>query len=114
MIKLKQIVAATAIGLMALSTTASAVTLSSIKKDGPYAIQSQHVSGSGFGGGTIYSPATAGKYALVAVCPGFASAESSITALGKRLATHGFVVVTITTNSTLDQPASRSSQSWPH
>ncbi len=102
--------------LMAAATGAMAVengpapTLAGIKKDGPYAVTAQKISGNGFGAGTIYVPNTAGQYALVAVCPGFVSPESSIAAISKRLATHGFVVVTIATNTLLDQPTSRSTQ----
>jgi triacylglycerol lipase len=65
---------------------------------------------SGFGGGTIYYPTTTGMYAVLAICPGFTASQSSIAWLGRRIATHGFVVITIDTNSTLDQPASRATQ----
>lgn len=87
-----------------------APTLTSIQADGPYAVSTQSVSGSGFGGGTVYSPNTAGKYAVVAVCPGFTATQSSIAAISRRLATHGFVVVTINTNSVYDFPSSRANQ----
>ena len=87
-----------------------APTLASIQVDGPYAVSTQTVSGSGFGGGTVYSPNTAGKYAVVAVCPGFTATQSSIAAISRRLATHGFVVVTINTNSVYDFPSSRANQ----
>lgn len=87
-----------------------APTLASIQADGPYAVSTQTVSGSGFGGGTVYSPNTAGKYAVVAVCPGFTATQSSIAAISRRLATHGFVVATINTNSTFDFPPSRANQ----
>ena len=63
-----------------------------------------------FGGGTIYYPTTAGQYGVVALSPGFTATQTSVAWLGRRLATHGFVVVTINTNSTLDQPASRATQ----
>lgn len=82
----------------------------SIQADGPFAISTQNVAGSGFGGGTVYSPNTAGQYALVALCPGFTATQNSVAALGRRLATHGFVVVTINTNSPLDFPPSRGTQ----
>jgi triacylglycerol lipase len=85
-------------------------TSASIAADGPFAVTTQTVRGNGFGGGTIYSPNTAGTYALVAFCPGFTATQSSIAVMGRRLATHGFVVVTIDTNSTFDQPASRATQ----
>ena len=52
----------------------------------------------------------AGTYGLVAFCPGFTATQSSIAVMGRRLATHGFVVVTIDTNSTSDQPPSRATQ----
>jgi triacylglycerol lipase len=87
-----------------------APTLSSIQVEGPYAVSTQTVRGTGFGGGTVYSPNTAGKYAVVAVCPGFTATQSSIAAISRRLATHGFVVVTINTNSTYDFPPSRANQ----
>ena len=90
--------------------TGPAPTLSSIQADGPFAVSLQTVSGSGFGGGTVYSPNTVGKYAVVAVCPGFTATQSSIAAISRRLATHGFVVVTINTNSIYDYPPSRANQ----
>lgn len=65
---------------------------------------------SGFGGGTIYYPNTTGTYAVLAISPGFTATQSSIAWLGRRIATHGFVVITIDTNSTLDQPPSRATQ----
>jgi len=107
---------ALAIGLLALTSTAQAVqngpapTLSSLTADGPYAISSQTLSGSGFGGGTVYSPNTAGKYAVVVVCPGFISGQDSMAPLSKRLASHGFVVVTLVTNTVFDFPSSRATQ----
>lgn len=107
---------AMAIGLLALASSAQAVengpvpNLADLKKDGPYAVSSQTVTGTGFGGGTVYTPTTAGKYALVAVCPGFVSAQSSMTQISKRLATHGFVVVAISTKTLFDFPSSRATQ----
>lgn len=85
-------------------------TAASIAADGPFAVSTQTVPGNGFGGGTVYSPNTAGTYALVAFCPGFLATQPTVAVLAHRLATHGFVVVTIDTNSTLDQPASRAIQ----
>lgn len=116
MFALKHTLAAVTWSLLALASTAHAVengplpTLADLKKDGPYAVTSQKLAGSGFGSGTIYSPNTAGKYALVAVCPGFVSPESSMTDMSRRLATHGFVVVTIATKTLLDFPSSRATQ----
>jgi dienelactone hydrolase len=108
MFSIKSLVAAAAVGL--LSATAGAATVADLSKDGPFAIDSQAVVANGFGKGTIYAPKQAGSYTLVAVCPGFVSPESSMTAISKRLATHGFVVVTIGTTTLLDLPSSRASQ----
>jgi predicted dienelactone hydrolase len=79
---------------------------------GPFAVATTSVSSAvlGFGGGTIYYPTTAGSYATIAICPGYTATQSSIAWIGRRLATHGFVVMTINTNSTLDQPPSRATQ----
>jgi predicted dienelactone hydrolase len=102
--------------LLALAAVASAQikgpdpTAASIAADGPFAVSTQTVRGVGFGGGTVYSPNAAGTYGLVAFCPGFTATQSSVAVMGRRLATHGFVVVTINTNSTLDQPSSRATQ----
>lgn len=108
--------AAAAIAL-ALATTASAQigpppTSDSLNDTaGPFAVSTSRVSfPRGFGGGTIYYPTSTGRYGVVAVSPGFTATESSIAWLGRRLATHGLVVITINTNSTLDQPASRATQ----
>lgn len=99
-----------AISALALATSASAVTLDELKTDGPYTIVSENLPGSGYGKATIHAPKTGGSYALMAVCPGFVSPESSITQISKRLATHGFSVVTIGTRTLLDFPSSRASQ----
>ena len=79
---------------------------------GPFAVATTSVSSlvTGFGGGTIYYPSTAGSYAAVAICPGFTATQSSIAWIGRRMASHGFVVFTINTNSTFDQPPSRATQ----
>jgi predicted dienelactone hydrolase len=67
---------------------------------------------SGFGGGTVYYPTTtaAGTFGAVAISPGFTASQSSVAWLGPRLASQGFVIITIDTRSTLDQPASRGQQ----
>lgn len=79
---------------------------------GSFAVATSSVSSlvRGFGGGTIYYPTTAGRYGVVAISPGFTATQSSIAWLGRRLATHGLVVITIDTISTLDQPGSRANQ----
>ncbi|MFF3287561.1 alpha/beta hydrolase [Streptomyces sp. NPDC003023] len=93
-----------------------APTVSSIEAPrGPYAVSETSVSSwsvTGFGGGTIYYPTSTadGTFGAVAVSPGFTAYQSSIAWLGPRLASQGFVVFTIDTNSTWDQPASRGDQ----
>ncbi|NBM14708.1 dienelactone hydrolase family protein [Streptomyces sp. GC420] len=82
---------------------------------GPYAVSETSVSSlsvTGFGGGTIYYPTTTsdGTFGAVAISPGFTAYQSSIAWLGPRLASQGFVVFTIDTNTTLDQPDSRGRQ----
>jgi predicted dienelactone hydrolase len=82
---------------------------------GPFATAQQSVSSlsvSGFGGGVIYYPTSTaeGTFGAVAISPGYTASWSSIDWLGPRIASHGFVVIGIETNSRLDQPASRGNQ----
>ncbi len=67
---------------------------------------------SGFGGGTIYYPTTttAGTFGAISIAPGFTATQSSMAWLGPRLASQGFVVFTIDTLTTSDQPDSRGRQ----
>ncbi|MFD7659315.1 dienelactone hydrolase family protein [Actinosynnema sp. NPDC059797] len=82
---------------------------------GPFPTSETSVSSlvvTGFGGGTIYYPTSTaeGTFGAVAISPGFTGTQSSIDWLGPRLASQGFVVFTIDTITTLDQPDSRASQ----
>ncbi|MFD0140983.1 MULTISPECIES: bis(hydroxyethyl) terephthalate hydrolase [unclassified Streptomyces] len=82
---------------------------------GSYAVSQTSVSSlvaTGFGGGTIYYPTTTsdGTFGAVVISPGYTAYESSIAWLGPRLASQGFVVFTIDTLTTLDQPDSRGRQ----
>lgn len=82
---------------------------------GPYAVSETSVSSlavTGFGGGTVYYPTSTsdGTFGAVVISPGFTALQSSIAWLGPRLASQGFVVFTIDTNTTLDQPDSRGRQ----
>ena len=80
---------------------------------GPFATASISVPrGNGFGGGVIYYPTSTaeGTFGAVAISPGYTASWSSIDWLGPRIASHGFVVIGIETNSRLDQPASRGNQ----
>ncbi|MFJ9808643.1 alpha/beta hydrolase family protein [Streptomyces sp. NPDC101158] len=82
---------------------------------GSYAVSQTSVSSlavTTFGGGTIYYPTSTsdGTFGAVVISPGFTAYESSIAWLGPRLASQGFVVFTIDTLTTLDQPDSRGRQ----
>ena len=81
---------------------------------GSYATAQTSVSSlvAGFGGGTIYYPTSTadGTFGAVVVAPGYTASSSSMAWLGPRLASQGFVVFTIDTDSRYDQPASRGEQ----
>ena len=78
---------------------------------GPLSVSTASVTAPrGFGGGTIYYPTTQARYGVIAISPGFTATETSIAWLGRRIAAHGFVVITLNTLTTLDQPASRANQ----
>ena len=80
---------------------------------GPFSVSRFSVSGflRGFGNSTVYYPTnTTGKMGAIAVIPGYLSYESSIEWWGPRLASHGFVVMTMNTNTIYDQPDSRANQ----
>ncbi|MFC7309188.1 alpha/beta hydrolase family protein [Streptomyces monticola] len=82
---------------------------------GHYSVSQTSVSSlsvSGFGGGTVYYPTSTadGTFGAVAISPGYTATQSSISWLGPRLASQGFVVFTIDTLTTLDQPDSRGRQ----
>ena len=90
--------------------------LSATRDNGPFALASKAVPrqlANGFGGGTIHYPTNAGDCGLlggIAVIPGYVSYEASIKWWGPRLASWGFVVITIDTNSIYDDPDSRATQ----
>ncbi|MFF7531646.1 bis(hydroxyethyl) terephthalate hydrolase [Streptomyces bobili] len=82
---------------------------------GSYSVSQTSVSSlavTGFGGGTIYYPTSTadGTFGAVAISPGYTGTQSTMAWLGPRLASQGFVVFTIDTNTTLDQPDSRGRQ----
>lgn len=64
----------------------------------------------GFGTATVHYPTSGGPYALVVVAPGFVESESAIKWWGPRLASSGFVVVTMGTKTLFDQPEVRAKQ----
>jgi predicted dienelactone hydrolase len=109
---------ALAVGAVAVATPAAAdeigqaPTAANITGNGSFSVSSSSISSlvSGFGGGQVYYPTATGRYPVVAVSPGFTARWSSISWIGPRLASWGFVVVGIETNSVFDYPSSRGSQ----
>src|SRR5690606_33196858 len=89
-----------------------APTASNIYGNGSFSVASSSIPStvSGFGGGRVYYPTAEGTYPVIAVSPGYTASWSSISWIGPRLASWGFVVVGIETNSRFDQPASRGAQ----
>jgi dienelactone hydrolase len=90
-----------------------APTASALQVAGPFAISSTTVgSGNGFGSATIYFPTdtSQGTFGGIAVAPGFTETQSALRWWAQRLASHGFVVINISTNSTFDNPSSRATQ----
>jgi dienelactone hydrolase len=91
-----------------------APTLASIQATtGPFATQSFTInSGNGFGGGTITAPTdtSQGTFGAIVFVPGFTAAASNYTWVGSRIASQGFVVFVINTNSRFDMVPARSTQ----
>jgi dienelactone hydrolase len=89
-------------------------TTSSIRANGTFAYTSQSISSlvtPGFGAATVYYPtSTTQTYGGIAISPGYTGTQSSISWYGPRLASHGFVVITIDTNSRYDDPSERATQ----
>jgi predicted dienelactone hydrolase len=105
-------------GVAAVATPAladeigQAPTASNITGNGSFATTSASISSlvTGFGGGRVYYPTATGTYPVIAISPGFTATWSSLSWIGPRLSSWGFVVVGIETNSLYDQPGSRGSQ----
>ncbi|MEV1287425.1 alpha/beta hydrolase [Micromonospora sp. NPDC049679] len=88
-----------------------APTASNITGNGSYSVTSASITGaSGFGGGVVYYPTAIERFPVVAISPGYTERWAPFAWIGQRLASWGFVVVGIETNSTLDQPDSRGTQ----
>ncbi|MFI0354590.1 alpha/beta hydrolase family protein [Actinomadura sp. 9N407] len=82
---------------------------------GPFAVEKIEVpqgSGPGFNKGTIYAPTdtSEGTFGAIAVSPGFVSAQAWIDWYGPRLASQGFVVMTLETLSPTNLPDQRATQ----
>jgi len=81
---------------------------------GPFATASVAVPTpvTGFGGGVVHYPTdtSQGTYGAVVFAPGFLANSSHYSWLTQRIASHGFVVLAINTNGSLDNAASRGQQ----
>jgi dienelactone hydrolase len=80
---------------------------------GPYAVGRSTVgSPSGYGAGTVFYPTvrTEGQFGVVVLAPGFLAVQGYYRWLAERVASHGFVVVTVNFNSIFDQPDPRGTQ----
>jgi dienelactone hydrolase len=115
--RLAKVATALAIALSLVSAPAyadeigQAPTAANIIGNGSFATTSSAITGqSGFGGGTVYYPTTAGKYPVVAFAPGFVSDWNAINWLGPRVSSWGFVVVGVNTNGPFDFPDARGDQ----
>ena len=66
----------------------------------------------GFGGGTIHYPTdtSQGTFGAIAFAPGYTASSTSYSWIGPRIASQGFVVFLINTDSRFDFPASRATQ----
>ena len=89
-------------------------TATNITQNGTFATTTATVPASvaGFGGGTSTYPTstTSGTFGAIAFAPGYTATNASYTWVGPRIASHGFVVFTINTDSRFDFPSSRATQ----
>jgi dienelactone hydrolase len=81
---------------------------------GPFAVSTIDATNiwGAFGSGKIYYPTdtSQGKFGVVAIGPGFLSNWAALSWMGPRIASQGFVVIGIDTNSVVDLPSSRGDQ----
>jgi triacylglycerol lipase len=80
--------------------------------NGPFTVGTVVVpTSAGFGGGTIYYPSNnPGPFAVISIAPGFIEDQTAIAGWGPRLASNGFVVITINTTNNLILPDQRSQE----
>ncbi len=79
--------------------------------DGPLTTATYTVPGpSGFGSGTVTYPTTGGSYPGVVLMPGYQGTQENLRWLAPRLASWGFVVINVGTNTLTDDPAARGRQ----
>lgn len=101
---------------LSLSTLASdfergpAPSASALEANGPFAIATASIAKpEGYGSATVYFPrdTSQGKFGLVVLTPGFLGVPGYYQWLAERVASHGFVVVNIGTNTIFDVPDAR-------
>lgn len=119
-VRIKAVLAALILALIPATATAAAnpyergpaPTAASVEASrGTFAVTQASVARqSNFGGGTVYTPTSDLTFGAVAVSPGFTATQSSVAHFGPRLASYGFVVITINTLSGFDDPDSRGRQ----
>lgn len=100
-------------GPAAADEIGQAPTESNINGNGSFAVSSSSISdfSTSFGGGTVYYPTATGQYPVIAISPGYTATWSSISWIGPRLASWGFVVVGINTENRYSlSPNSRGTQ----
>ncbi|MET0390779.1 MAG: alpha/beta hydrolase [Polyangiales bacterium] len=87
---------------------------STVDGEGPYDVDSYSLGfrfGRLFGGGTVYYPTDAEPpLSAVVMCPGYTATQSSIEDWGPFFASHGIVLLTIDTATTLDLVPQRADQ----
>jgi triacylglycerol lipase len=91
-----------------------ALTAEALTGNGAYTVQSYAVTlpaGAIYAAGTVYYPSD-GKppFGGIAICPGFRETQADIDWWGPRLASHGFVVLTIDVKDKRSLPPARSEQ----
>ncbi|MCK1794855.1 dienelactone hydrolase family protein [Streptomyces sp. XM4193] len=82
-------------------------------ENGPLEVRTEELGAEdvhGFGGGTLHYPARGGSYAVVAAAPGLGADESMVAWYGEVLASHGFVTLTMNTDTVNDSPDQRGAQ----
>ncbi|HTV24406.1 MAG TPA: hypothetical protein VMG12_37190 [Polyangiaceae bacterium] len=81
-------------------------------RNGPFDVDTLQLDGGrDYGGGTVFFPADAQPpFSAFVMCPGFTARQSSIRDWGPFFASHGIVIMTIDTNSTLDPVNTRDDQ----
>lgn len=79
--------------------------------DGPLTTASHTVpSPNGYGSGTVTYPTAGGSYPGVVLMPGYQGTQQNLEWLAPRLASWGFVVINVGTNTLTDDPGSRGRQ----